>query len=133
MRARKGHARTDRWHVVTVNRPPDEVLPGGRRPEPLSELGDAVDVRAVPAPGDRGTELGARLREGASLPPPRDDGATVDGNEPRQRVRTALRNSKQLLETGEILRPDNLGTARTTLLNLPLTIATRVARGEGIL
>src|SRR5207248_9622845 len=113
------------WHVVTVNRSPDDVLPDGRRPEPLAELGDAVDVRALPAPGDRGTELGARLREGATLPSPSPASASSDGHAPVQRLRTALRNSKQLLETGEILRPDDLGTARTTLLNLPLTIATR--------
>src|SRR5215217_3893495 len=32
-----GQAR-DRWHTVTVNRPPDEVAPDGRLPEPLATL-----------------------------------------------------------------------------------------------
>jgi hypothetical protein len=48
-------------------------------------------------------------------------------------VRAALRESKQLLETGEVLCPDDLETARRTLLNMPLELATRLARGEGLL
>lgn len=41
----------DRWHSVTVNRPPEEVAPEGRLPEPLAGLGDAVEVRLRPARG----------------------------------------------------------------------------------
>jgi len=55
----------DRWHTVTVNRPPEEVAPEGRLPDPLAGLGDAVEVRLRPAPGGRGTELAVRLRDGA--------------------------------------------------------------------
>lgn len=51
----------DRWHVVTVNRPPEEVSSEGRLPDPLAELGDKIEVQTRPAPGDRGTELAARL------------------------------------------------------------------------
>ena len=120
----------DRWHTVTVNRPPEEVAPEGRLPEPLAGLGDAVEVRLRPAPGGRGTELAARLRDGAPAGP----GAAVAriaGKDPRQEVRAALRQSKQLLETGEVLTPDEQPTARRTLRNLPLELATRRARGEG--
>jgi hypothetical protein len=47
-----GQAR-DRWHTVTVNRPPEEVATDGRLPGPLPELGDAVEVQIRPAPGGR--------------------------------------------------------------------------------
>ena len=120
----------DRWHSVTVNRPPEEVAPEGRLPEPLAGLGDAVEVRLRPAPGGRGTELAARLRDGAPAGP----GAAVAriaGKDPRQEVRAALRQSKQLLETGEVLSPDEPPTTRRTLRSLPLELATRRARGEG--
>jgi hypothetical protein len=120
----------DRWHAVTVNRPPEEVAPDGRLPEPLAELGDTVEARVRPAPGGRGTELAARLRQGApgGL---RRAAARVAGEDPLQELRAALRNSRQLLETGEILRPDTPPSTRRTLRNLPLELATRRARGEG--
>jgi len=60
-----GQAR-DRWHTVTVNRPPEEVATDGRLPGPLAELSDAVEVQIRPAPGGRGTEVAARLRSGAA-------------------------------------------------------------------
>ena len=52
----------DRWHTVTVNRPPEVVAPDGRLPEPLAGLGDAVEVQVRPALGGRGTELAAQPR-----------------------------------------------------------------------
>jgi hypothetical protein len=120
----------DRWHTVTVNRPPEEVAPDGRLPEPLAGLGDAVEVRIRPAPGGRGTELAARPR---TRTPSGLGGAVARaaGNDPRQAVRTALRQAKQLAETGEVLEPDTPPTTRRTLRNLPLELATRRARGEG--
>jgi hypothetical protein len=57
--------------------------------------------------------------------------ARAAGNDPRQAVRTALRQAKQLAETGEVLEPDTPPTSRRTLRNLPLELATRRARGEG--
>lgn len=91
------------WEVVTVNRPPNEVLPGGRRPEPLRRLGHAVQVDVWPAPAGRGTELAARIRPGAALP---GLAAHVAGDDPDRVVRTALRQAKQLAETGEVLNAD---------------------------
>jgi hypothetical protein len=120
----------DRWHTVTVNRPPDQVAPDGRLPDPLAELGDAVEVQIRPAPGGRGTELAARLR-GAVPSGLGGVAARAAGNDPRQNLRAALRQSKQLLETGEVLRPDEPPTTRRTLWNLPLELATRHAGGEG--
>ncbi|WP_033667240.1 hypothetical protein [Salinispora fenicalii] len=91
------------WAVVTVDRPPNEVLPGGRWPEPLRRLGRAVQVDVWPAPADRGTELAARIRPGTTLP---GLAAHVAGDHPDRVVRAALRQAKQLAETGEVLRAD---------------------------
>jgi hypothetical protein len=114
----------DRHLAVTVLRSPDEVAPDGRPPERLAELGDLVDVHVRPAPADRGTELHVHLR--------RDPGGNDDGDEVRRRVRAALRETKQLLETGEVLRPDRPTTTHPTLTNAPLRAATAAARGEGV-
>jgi hypothetical protein len=120
----------DRWHTVTVNRPSEEVAPDGRLPDPLAELGDTIEVRIRPAPGDRGTELAARLR--AAAPSGLSAvAARATGNDPRQDLRAALRHAKQLAETGEVLRPDEPPSTRRTLRNLPLQLATRRAGGEG--
>jgi hypothetical protein len=123
--------RDDRHHTVTVLRPPGEVAPGGRLPDRLAELGDLVDVKVVPAPAGRGTELHVYLRD---EPPGGAAGlaARLDGEHPAQQVRTALRETKQLLETGEILSPTRPGSSRPTPLNAPLRKAVAVARGEGV-
>ncbi|MDM4720213.1 hypothetical protein QTQ03_11730 [Micromonospora sp. WMMA1363] len=91
------------WQVVTVDRTPGEVLPGGRWPEPLRRLGGSVQVRARTAPGHRGTELAARPLSGA---PPPGLAAHLVGDDPARMVRAALRQAKQLTETGEVLRAD---------------------------
>lgn len=119
-----------RWRVVTVNRPPEDVAPDGRVPEPLGELGDSVEVEIRRAPGDRGTELAARLRAGEPTGPSAAV-ARITGDDPRQAVRTALREAKQLIETGEVLSPHQPPTTERTLLGRPLELATRRARGEG--
>jgi hypothetical protein len=120
----------DRWHTVTVNRPPEEVASEGRLPEPLAGLGDAVEVRVRLAPGGRGSELAARLF-GAAPAGVAEAVARAAGSDPRQDLRAALRQSKQLLETGEVLSPDEPSTTRRTLRSLPLELATRRAGGEG--
>ncbi|MFI7573949.1 hypothetical protein [Micromonospora sp. NPDC049497] len=95
--------RPGRWQVVTVDRAPGEVLPGGRWAEPLRRLGNAVQVEVRPAPGCRGTELAARPRAGAT---PAGLAAHTAGDDPGRPIRTALRQAKQLAETGEVLRAD---------------------------
>ncbi|MEU7947983.1 hypothetical protein AB0C50_25155 [Micromonospora taraxaci] len=93
-----------RWEVVTVDRPPEQVLPGGRWPEPLRRLGGAIEVRARSAPGDRGTELSARPLSGG--PPPAGLAAHLVGDDPALLVRQTLRQVKQRVEAGEVLRAD---------------------------
>jgi hypothetical protein len=121
-RGGRGDGDGHRWQVVTINRPPDEVAPDGRVPDPLGKLGDAVEVEVRRAPGDRGTELAAR---------PRADAPALSDEDPRRAVRRALRNTKQLIEAGEILGPHQPPTTRRTLMGLPLELVTRRARREG--
>jgi hypothetical protein len=83
------------WQVVTVNRSRAELMPQGRLPAPLAALGASVEVRLRDAPGARGTELGARPQAG------RPDGAV-----PEVVIAAALREAKQLAETGEVLSAD---------------------------
>jgi hypothetical protein len=129
VRARRATARGDakqRWHTLTVTLPPEEVTPGGTLPEPLAELGDTVEVRIRPAPGDRGTEIAVRLRDG-------EPSGRGRGDDPRWAVRRALRNTRSILETGEVLLPDAPATTKRTLRSRPLEYATRHGREEGLL
>jgi hypothetical protein len=105
-----------------VNRSSDDV--GGTTPGPLAELGDAVEVQVHPAPGDKGSELRARWRDGAELPEDQD---------PAQVLREALRTSKQVLEVGWVLEPGRHTTNEETVLNAPLRKAIKAARGAGLL
>jgi len=93
------------WMMVTINCAPERLATRADLPEPIARLGDSVDIKISPAPGDRGTELGARLRDSSSM-----GGAglasRISGDDPRRTVRKALRHAKSLIETGEVLRPD---------------------------
>jgi hypothetical protein len=120
-RSRINRVEAERWHIVTVNRDQSD-LTAGDRPWPLAELGDEIEVRYRTAPGDRGTEVAVRPRQAGRARPDRDR---------IRRVRSALRESKQVWETGEVLSPDRPGTARRTLLNRPLEYATTHGREEG--
>ncbi|RCK69864.1 hypothetical protein DT076_07460 [Desertihabitans brevis] len=121
----------ERWLVVTVLLPEDEVAPAGRLPEPLAELGDRIEVEVRPAPGDKGTEIAARYRD------PKEEHAglasRVEGESPRQQLRSALRRSKQLLEVGEVLRvsPAPHGERSATPGGALLEKVTEVGRKEG--
>jgi len=110
-----------RWRAVTVNRPIQELE--GRIPGPLADLGDAVEVRLKPAPGDKGTELHARLTG------TRHDRIHVQ--DPLEALRSALRKAKQMAEVGYVLEADRNTTTKPTPLNEPLRQATKQAGGEG--
>ncbi|WP_067824167.1 hypothetical protein [Actinomadura kijaniata] len=116
----------NRWLTVTVNCPPESLAEGGR-PEPLARLEPIAEIRITPAPGGRGTELAARLRE----PGPTGPVARATGDDPRQKVRSALREAKSLIETGEVMRPDAPPTTRSTPGGKLVELATRRAGGEG--
>jgi hypothetical protein len=114
--------------VVTVNRPMSEVAPGGRLPEPLKKIAEDAEIELRQAPGHRGTEIEARLREAV---PARAVVARLAGEDPRQPIRLALREAKSILETGEMVRPDEPSTSRPTPMGKVLDVVTRRARGEG--
>ncbi|MGI5241138.1 hypothetical protein [Dactylosporangium sp. CA-139066] len=112
---RRRAAEPDRWHTVTINCSPGQLDP---LPPPLNELDFPVEVRIQPAPGDRGTELAARVAPGA-------DRKRV------RRLRAALREARSLAEVGEVLLPDAPATTKPTLRSAPLAYATKHGREEG--
>ncbi|MEU8344768.1 hypothetical protein SAMN05443665_101911 [Actinomadura meyerae] len=114
----------DRWLTVTVNCLPERLR---ELPAPLAGLADHIEVRTAPAPGGKGTELAARPRFDSAAGPLK----RMTGDDPRQRVRRALREAKSLVETGEILRADAPPTTRSTPGGKLVEIATRRAGGEG--
>ena len=127
-------ARCPRWRSVTINKSPTDVMPRGQAPGPLAALGDRVEVQVCEAPGGKGTELAARLRQ----PEPAGPGslvARVSGDDPRQQVRTALREAKQLIEVGEVLKVDPAphGHRAASPTGKLVDAATRRAGGEGVL
>ncbi|WP_345464181.1 hypothetical protein [Actinoallomurus oryzae] len=104
-RPARERALKNRWIMVTVNCSPQRLASRADLPEPITRLGDAVDIKIAPAPGDRGTELGARLRD---LPRTKIAGM-VDRHpeeDPRRMVERALRDAKAIIENGEVLRGD---------------------------
>ena len=120
-----------RWRAVTINRSPDEVMPDGRVPEPLARLGDSIEVEVAAAPGNKGTELRARLRS----PESKSVAGRLSGKDPRQQLRSALREAKQLIEVGEVLRVDPVphGKRTPTPAGWLVQLVTKRASGEGVL
>jgi short-subunit dehydrogenase len=126
-----------RWLVVTIACPPEQLTRPGGLPDPIVRLQREVEVevRVQPAPGDRGTELGVRLSrpraDGVPTGMPSGLAARLGGSDPRQRLRSALRDAKSLVETGEVLRPDTPPTTRPTVTGKVMELATKRAGGEG--
>lgn len=116
-RRRSRTGQTGRVHMITVERPYDE-LSALELPAPLAGLGDAVQTELRAAPGDRGTEIAVRI--------------TGDGVTPGD-VRRALREARSLLEVGYVLLPAGPPTTEPTLRNRPLRSATRHGREGGLL
>jgi hypothetical protein len=118
----------DGWKAVTILGDPAAFSQNGY-PEPLQRIAEALEIRLDPAPGDKGFEVHARVRDDV-------DAKTVMGDEdPDQALRTALRDAKQLFETGEILQatPRPHGHRPTTLLGAAVDKAEDEAKGEGVL
>ncbi len=119
------------WLTVTVNCPPERLAAdGGQLPEPITRLAGRTEVSVRPAPGDRGSELGLRLIS----PPPEGlavVAARLRGGDPRQELRRALRDAKSLIETGEVIRPDEPPTTHPTVTGKLLDLAIARSGGEG--
>jgi hypothetical protein len=108
-------AGSGRRHVVTVYRPLDEVADAVL--EPLAAYHGAVDVQLRAAPADKGTEISVRAL----------NDTVSDGD-----IRRLLRESRSLLEVGDVLQPGG-PTTTPTALNRPLRAATRHGREGGLL
>ncbi|MDQ1085278.1 MULTISPECIES: hypothetical protein [Microbacterium] len=117
-------AHPEGWKAVTILGDAAEFSRGGY-PEPLQRLAGGLEIRVEPAPGDKGFEVHARVREGAQL----------EGDDPARALREALRDAKQVFETGEILRatPRPHGERPPTLLGGAVDKAEDEAKGEGVL
>jgi hypothetical protein len=117
-----GRGEGGRWVAVTVFRPPAEVTGSGAL-APLESLGAAVETTVTEAPGGRGTELAARWRPGQ------------DAGRPLDELRSTLREVKQVLEVGEVLRsmPRPEGKRPSTPGGLVIDAAERRSQGKGVL
>ncbi|MFJ8692979.1 hypothetical protein [Streptomyces roseolilacinus] len=131
-RATAGDESADRWLTVTINRAPTDVMPDGTLPEPLDRMADRLEARVRPAPGDRGAELAVRLRETPSAAETSLPGRLA-GEDPRQEVRTALREAKAILEAGEVMLPDAPPTTKETPVGKAIGLVARRSGGEGVL
>ncbi|TYP87838.1 hypothetical protein [Blastococcus xanthinilyticus] len=111
-----------RWRAVTVLRDQAAVGTPEAPPPPLDRFGDRIEVRLTAAPADRGTELAARFR---GTPSEAEIGE----------LRAALREAKQLLEVGEVLRvdPQPHGQRKPTPQGAALEGMTEQAPKEGVL
>jgi hypothetical protein len=116
------------WKAVTIVGDAAMFSQGGY-PEPLQRIAEILEVRVDPAPGDKGFEVHARLRDDVKA---KD---VVGDEDPDQALRAALRDAKQLFETGELLRatPRPHGHRPTTLLGAAVDKAEDQAKGEGVL
>lgn len=116
------------WRAVTVRGDAAAFAASGY-PAPLRRLEAVLEIRIEPAPGDKGFEVHARLRDGA------DTGAALEDEDPERALRQALRDAKQLFETGEVLRatPRPHGRRPSTLLGAVVDEAEDESKGEGVL
>ena len=114
-RRRSASTSSGRRHVITVHRPLDEIAQV--LPEPLAAYHGTLEVQLRAAPGDRGTEISARAL----------NDTVSDGD-----IRRLLRESRSLLEVGDVLRPGG-PTTEPTASNAPLRAATRHGREGGLL
>lgn len=116
------------WKAVTVCGEAAGFTQDGY-PAPLQRLAEVLEIRMDPAPGDKGFEVHARIREGADVK------GLIGDDDPDQALRVALRDAKQLFETGEVLRakPRPHGHRATTLLGGAVDKAEDEAKGGGVL
>ena len=118
------------WLAVTVFREPSDI-DAAALPTPLAGFGDRIEVRVRPAPGGKGTELSARLRD---RPSSGTAASRLSGSDPQADLRSALRRAKQLIEVGEVLVVDPAPHGKRTASpgGVLLEAWTRVAPKAGV-
>jgi hypothetical protein len=120
------------WLVVSIYREPTEI-DATSLPAPLAAYGDRIETRISPAPGGKGTELAARLKQGSSGSA--SGPSRLAGSDPQGDLRSALRKAKQLIEVGEVLAVDPTphGKRNATPAGAALEAATKRAPKGGVL
>jgi hypothetical protein len=113
-------AHPGRWLAVTVYRATDDVRSEVDGSGPLSRMRHEIEVTVREAPGDKGTELAAR--------PNAPDGGSL---ELRRAIRGALRETKSVLECGEVVEPSRPGSSHPGPAGQVLRAVTSRAWGEG--
>lgn len=88
------------WDAETYTDVPNEVI--SWRSLPDSQIQNAGSVRFVPAPAGRGTEIHLTIEFVPPLSPISQPLIKLFGDVPNQYVAQALRQFKQMMETGEI-------------------------------
>jgi uncharacterized membrane protein len=88
------------------------------------------EVRFVPAPGDRGTEIRVTLRYGLPGGELGKAAARYFGAEPHQQLDDDLRRFKQIAETGEIVRSDGAPLGKRARGEFPQHPARPLTEGE---
>lgn len=115
------------WLVVTVHTDSDTVLATGL--PRLAALKPAVEYDLRPAPADKGTEIFARVVTGA--------GAELDSDpaEVQQQLRTALRETKSLVEIGYVMvvDPQPAGKRSESVAGEAIDEAQASGREQGVL
>ncbi|MER6269293.1 SRPBCC family protein [Streptomyces sp900105755] len=92
------------WDAETTQEVPGELIVW--RSVDGADIDNSGEVRFVPAPGGRGTEIRVTLRYGLPGGALGKAAARYFGEEPHQQLDDDLRRFKQIAETGEVVRSE---------------------------
>ncbi|KAA0941940.1 MULTISPECIES: SRPBCC family protein [Streptomyces] len=96
--------KTVEWDAETTQDVPGQLM--AWRSVGDADVDNSGEVRFVPAPGDRGTELRVTLRYDLPGGAVGKAAARYFGEEPHQQLDDDLRRFKQIAETGEVVRSE---------------------------
>ncbi|MEU1043315.1 SRPBCC family protein [Streptomyces sp. NPDC005551] len=116
------------WDAEIVKDVPGQIL--AWRSLEGADIDNSGEVRFVPAPGDRGTEVHVTLRYDV---PGRALGKAVAryfGEEPSQQLDDDLRRFKQVLETGEVVRSEGAPGGKQARQEFPQHPAQPLTKAE---
>ncbi|MEU6389155.1 SRPBCC family protein [Streptomyces sp. NPDC046939] len=103
-RADAPFGKTVEWDAETTEDIPNQLI--AWRSVDGADIDNSGEVRFVPAPGDRGTEVRVKLRYDVPAGPLGKAVARYFGEEPHQQLDDDLRRFKQIVETGEVVRSE---------------------------
>ncbi|MFJ9732662.1 SRPBCC family protein [Streptomyces sp. NPDC101171] len=103
-RAGAPFGKTVEWDAETTQDDPGRLI--AWRSVEGADIDNSGEVRFVPAPGDRGTEIRVLLRYDLPGGPVGKAAARYFGEEPHQQLDDDLRRFKQIVEIGEVVRSE---------------------------